>query len=76
MTWYHPALAERALAESDTEITKLRADNERLRADNERLLRGIRSALDYLNEARDGDASFNLEALLAGSTYEQSERKP
>lgn len=47
----------------DTEI-------ERLRADNARFLRGIRGALDYLNKGRIGDASFNLEALLAGSQHE------
>lgn len=33
MIWYHPALAQRALDEGDSEIAKLRAENERLRAD-------------------------------------------
>lgn len=32
MTWYHPALAQGALRESDDEIRGLKAKNERLRS--------------------------------------------
>lgn len=44
---------------------------ERLRADKDRLERGVARIRDYLNEIppRDGDASFDAEALLAGSVY-------
>lgn len=50
-----------------------RKDNEYLSAELGRLLRGIRKIGEYLNEKepRIGDASFTVEALLAGTAFEQ-----
>lgn len=43
MTFYHPALAQRALDEGDREIAALKAEIEKLRAD----LASIRSVYDF-----------------------------